>query len=171
MRGPAHLSTASFDRERHCAPPAGLSNPDPPADPSFAPHPFAAGFEVDSRKPLNLPLPPATRLELARQLEALAARALGDNMLVADFFRGIARQWRDARCRDARRADARGVTPLENWPGLHAERPDAADAARWQVLFEYVSFKACLMLGAAEVLDFLDDLCDPARFDLARIDC
>ena len=130
-------------------------------------------FEVNVRKPLNLPLPAATRLELARQLEALTAQALGDNMLVADFFRGIARQWRDARrglSDEAPHADDEEDANLEGWPGLHAERPDGVSATRWQALFEYVSFKACLMVGAPDVLDFLEGLCSPARFDSVRID-
>lgn len=128
-------------------------------------------FEVDARRPLALPLAPATQLEFARQLESLTATALGDAALVPSFFGALVQQWRQLRqaagSEAQNGADSNGVaggSPRGLWPSLHDMRPAHADAMRWQELFEYVSFKLCLMLGATTAVAFLENFCDPVRF-------
>ena len=50
------------------------------------------------------------------------------------------------------------------WPALQAERPADVSAAAWSGLFEFVVWKASLLLGAREVVPFLVEFCDPGRF-------
>ena len=119
-------------------------------------------FEIDARRGIAVPLVPHVRLEFARQLESLSVACLGDAALVPPFLGALAAQWRAARRRG-------GGECAGGWAELHAARPASVDAARWSELFEYVSVVACLMLGAENVLGFLEDLCDPERFACVRM--
>ena len=111
-------------------------------------------FEIDARRPIDVPFNPQIRLEFARQLESLTALILGDGSLVPTFFRALAKQWADA-------ASLRHGS--SGWPSLHEERPEGVDAKSWEKLFVYVSFKACLLLHQSKVREFWAELCDPAR--------
>ena len=117
-------------------------------------------FEIDARRPIDVPFNPQIRLEFARQLESLTALILGDGSLVPTFFRALAKQWADA-------ASLRHGS--SGWPSLHEERPEGVDAKSWEKLFLYVSFKACLLLHQSKVREFWAELCDPARFDCLRV--
>ncbi len=120
-------------------------------------------FEIDGRRPIDVPLRPPIQLELARQLESLTTKWLLDGALVPAFFGALAEQWRQARRTDA------AELPGACWAALHAARPPQVDAPSWQALFEYVSVKAACLLGSPRVLEFLDGLCDPARFEGVRV--
>ena len=72
-----------------------------------------------------------------------------------------------ARRRPERRdADALVAVEAEgaDWPVLHTMRPLGVPASLWTTLFEYVSYKAALLLSSGEALGFFEDLCDPLRF-------
>ena len=56
------------------------------------------------------------------------------------------------------------------WRALHACRPSHVDAEVWGGLFEFVLYKASLLLGGHNVRPFVEDLCAAERFDRARTD-
>ena len=129
-------------------------------------------FEIDPKRPIAFPLKPFVRLELARQLESLVAKAFdGEAPIVPTFLAALAQQWRavqemGGRGLAARDADALVAVEAEgaDWPVLHTMRPLGVPASLWTTLFEYVSYKAALLLSSGEALGFFEDLCDPLRF-------
>lgn len=109
----------------------------------------------------DFPLWPAMRLELARQLEYLISDSLADRAQhVPAFFRAIDRQIRQ-------QCGAREHGSVA-WPALHAERPADVAPREWEGLFEFVVWKACLLLGPRGVGPFLVEFCDPGRFAALR---
>jgi hypothetical protein len=105
---------------------------------------------------------------------------IGDGDLVPPFFRALAAQWQATRAEDASSSDCSdgsggsggsgggGGSSGGGWVALHAHRPLHVCASAWEGLYEYVSCKLVLLLGAPTVLDFIRALCDPDRFETAR---
>jgi hypoxia-inducible factor 1-alpha inhibitor (HIF hydroxylase) len=107
----------------------------------------------------DFPLWPAMRLELARQLEYLISDSLSDRAQhVPSFFRAVDRQLRQPCGAPA------GTHGGCAWPALQAERPADVAPGDWGGLFEFVVWKACLLLGPRGVGPFFQEFCDPGRF-------
>jgi len=112
----------------------------------------------------ELPLRPAVRVELSRQLEFLIADALADRAhYVPTFFKGmtaqlnaIAAEGGGGRTTDGEQGEA--------WQAHLAECPADVEPWEWVGLFEFIIARLMLMLGAHQVKDFVDDLCSPDRF-------
>ena len=110
---------------------------------------------------LPLPLPGSYQLELVRQLEQLAATALGSPRHLPAFMRAACAQMRAVE-------EAASASEVACWAVLDQLRPLGVDAKTWSGLYEYAASYAVLLLGPARALSFLDDLCDPARFECLR---
>ena len=104
-----------------------------------------------------MPLAPAPRLKLARELEKLAALVFGEEH-VAAFLRGLMRQL-EALHRD-------GLGSRRELTTLLRERPAGVDGVAWVGLFEFVVLKAALLLTPTRVLPFLQNLCCSERFSI-----
>ena len=134
-------------------------------------------FEVKHRQgtPHEMPLGPAIRLELARQLEVIVADALDSALPVAPFLRGLRAQLECStsvhECSAHEGAPPYGRSQAQNaaadatWPALEQHRPAGIVRSEWEGLFEYVIFKGSLLLGPHLLLPFVVDLCDATRFE------
>ena len=117
----------------------------------------------------SLPLSPMLRCELARQFEFAVSDTLSDRpSLIPLFFTAITAQL-DAIAAgicDERAAGGvaiSGRTPSP-WQELLAFTPAGVDPAVWAGLFEFFSLKVIHILGPQQLLPFVQDALDPARF-------
>ena len=131
-------------------------------------------FPVDWETHLyRQPLRSTFLLEAARQLEMLIAEILGSPLRVPPFLHAAGSQMVQVQ----RAATAVGCTPTHMaaavvasglagllWPVLEGGRPKDVPHAQWEGLFEFVVWKAILLVGPRGALTFLQDLCDSSRF-------
>lgn len=113
----------------------------------------------------EFPLGPAMRLELARQLEYLISDSLDDAPYhVPAFFGSVHRQLTQllSSSLDERRKQ-------HGWPALIAGLPAGVPPRAWLGLFEFVLWKARLLLGTTGVVPFFIEFCDPNRFCTLRM--
>ncbi|KAL1520571.1 hypothetical protein AB1Y20_022147 [Prymnesium parvum] len=107
-------------------------------------------FDVDLEKKLSIPLRPAMRLELSRELEKLVGLVCGTRHTAA-FLEALIQQQREVQSGICR------VLPNEH-------PPLGVDSCDWGRLLDFVLWKAALLLGPHQVLPFLENLCSPDRF-------
>lgn len=118
-------------------------------------------FKIDWDTHLErLPLRATFLLEAVRQLEMLVAETLGSPRLLAPFMRAAGNQMRTLR-----HSPDGGGGGGTLWPDLHAGRPSHVQPDVWEGLFEFIAWKAVLLVGHERARTLLDDLCDPARFE------
>jgi hypoxia-inducible factor 1-alpha inhibitor (HIF hydroxylase) len=130
----------------------------------------------------SLPLVPSMQIELSRQLEYLVSDCLRDQpRLVPDFLSATLGALEEiaTAASSASSASYGGQQGDEEpwgapgWPALHARRPSGgrgvASAVEWQGLFSHVCRKLALLIGPANMLPFLRDLCHPSRFTRLRV--
>jgi hypothetical protein len=107
------------------------------------------------------------RLELARQLEYLIADTLEDrSQLVPAFLMALRMQLEAVHATDqvgTTYAEAEVEAETE-WAALHELRPSGVDRFVWSGMFEFVACRMLRLLGPHQVLAFVCDLCDGARF-------
>ena len=122
----------------------------------------------------------AAEWQLARELEAMTAAALGEPGLVAVFFGALQAQWQQCSDQCSQRRDVTEVSlaselagasevvyggTSDRWDVLQAARPLHVDASLWVDIAVSVVHRATRLLGSGRLLHFFQDLCDPARFD------
>ena len=103
-----------------------------------------------------MPLGPAIRLELARQLEVIVADALDSALPVAPFLRGLRAQLECStsvhECSAHEGAPPYGRSQAQNaaadatWPALEQHRPAGIVRSEWEGLFEYVIVLGCVLI-------------------------
>ena len=99
--------------------------------------------------------------QVCRQLEYLISDCLDDKAHhVPRFFHALRAQL-DAIIRGESCAGGGHV----QWSRLNTLRPADIDGLTWSGLFEFVVWKLSLLLEARQVAPFVEDMCDPARFD------
>lgn len=123
-------------------------------------------FNIDWETHLTrLPLRSTFLLEAVRQLEMLAAEVLGSPRRIHAFMCAAGRQMEALHSAAAPLSRAAHAEDGALWPELHAARPTGVARATWEGLFEFIAWKATLLVGSERALTLLQDLCDPCRFE------